>query len=207
MLFKWTYSLHKTTLEVIRYTHNLTSSLHLCCKCSLCRDKLIKWKSRYLNYTVVKCWLETCICLSCNCVLNLIKCITKCNLSCNLGNRITCSLRSKCWRTAYTRVNLNNAVFKAVWMKCILYVTSTCNTKLIYNVKCRCSKHLIFFIWKCLWRSNYNTITCMYTNWIDILHITYSYACSVAVTHYLIFDFLPARYTSFNKNFTNSWKS
>ena len=127
MLFQRTDGFHKCSLEVITDTHNFSGRFHLCCQCTFCADELIKWKSRDLNYTVVKHWLETCISFLCNCVLDLVQCISKSDLCCNLGNRISCCLRCKCRRTAYTRVNLDYTVLKAVWMKCILYITSTCN--------------------------------------------------------------------------------
>ena len=73
VLFQGTDGFHQRTLEVVADTHNLTGCLHLCCQIMICLDELIKRKSRYLNYTVVKHRLETCICFSCNSVRNLIQ--------------------------------------------------------------------------------------------------------------------------------------
>ena len=56
------------------------------------------------------------------------------NIITELGDRITGSLTCKCGGTAYTRVNLDNAVLKALRMKSVLYVTSTCDTKFCDDV-------------------------------------------------------------------------
>ena len=95
MLLKASDSLHHCTLKVGADTHNLSSSLHLSCKSSLGCDELIEWKPWELNYAVVKGWLKACVGLTCNSVLDLIKCVSKSNLGCNLGNRVTCCLTCK----------------------------------------------------------------------------------------------------------------
>ena len=135
VLLQRTDSFHQGTFKVMANTHNLTCSLHLSSKGSLCSDKFIKWKSRDLNYTVVKHWLETCICFSCDRIRNLIQCITQGNLCCNLCNRVTCCLTCKCRGTAYTRVNLDYTVFKAVRFQSVLNITSACDSKLCDDVQ------------------------------------------------------------------------
>ena len=136
MLLQRTDSFHKCTFEIMADTHNLTGSFHLSSQCSLGSDEFIKWKSRNFNYTIVKHWLETCICFSCNGIRDFIQCISKRNLRCNFGNRITGSFTCQCRRTAYTRIYFDNTVFEAFRMQCILYVTSTCDTKFCDNIQC-----------------------------------------------------------------------
>ncbi len=88
-----------------RATNSITSgSFHLCRQRSLCTDKFIERKSRHLNNTVVKHWLETCISFLCNCILDLVQCISKGNLCSNFCDRVSCRFGSQCRRTAYTRV-------------------------------------------------------------------------------------------------------
>ena len=135
VLLQRTDGFHQSTFEVMADTHNLTCRFHLSSKGSLCSDKFIKWKSRDLNYTVVKHWLETCICFSCDRVRNLIQCVTQGNLCCNLCDRVTCCLTCKCRGTAYTRVNLDYTVFKAVRFQSVLNVTSACDSKLCDDVQ------------------------------------------------------------------------
>ena len=95
MLLQGAYSLHKSTFKIGTDTHNLTCSLHLSSKGSLCGNELIKRKSWYLNYHIVKCRLKACKCSSCNGILNLIKSVAKCNLSRYLSYRIACGLGGK----------------------------------------------------------------------------------------------------------------
>ena len=188
-------------------THNLTGSFHLCGQCTFCCDEFIKRQTRDLNDTVVQHRLETCVCFASDGVRDLIQCVAQCDLGCNLGDRITGSLTCKCGRTAYTRVNLDDTVLKALRMKGILYVTSTCNTKLCDDVKSRCTKHLILFITKGLGRSNYDGVTGMDTNRVNVLHVADCDAVSYAVSHYLILDLFPSGDTSLYKNLTYTGKT
>ena len=87
-----------------------------------------------------------------------------------------------------------------------LNITATLNFKLTDNAKCRITKHLIFFISKRLRRSNNDRVTCMNTDRVDIFHITNCDSGIVGVTHYLIFNFLIAFNTLFNKDLMNRRK-
>ena len=207
MLLQRTDCLHKSAFKVMADTHNLTGSLHLRSQCSLGSNEFIKWKSRNLNYTVIKHRLKACISLTCDRIRNLIQSISQCNLGCNLGDRITGSLTCQCRGTAYSRIYLNNTVLKAFRMKCILYVTSTCNSKLCNNIQSRSTKHLIFFVSKCLGWCNYNRVTCMDTNRVNVFHVADCDTVSCAVSHYLIFNFLPSCDAAFYQNFSYSGKT
>ena len=204
MLLQGADCLHKSTFKVMADTHNLTGSFHLSGKSSLSCYKFIKRKSRDLNDTVVKHWLKACVCFSGDGIRNLIQCITKCDLRSNLCNRITGSLTCKGRGTAYTRVNLNNTVFEAVWFQCVLNVTSACNSKLCDNVQGRGTEHLVLFVSKSLGRSNYDGVSCVDTNRVNVLHIADSDAVSCTVTHYLILDFFPACDTALYQNLSNT---
>ena len=116
MLLQRTDCFHKSSFKVIANTHNFSGSFHLCRQRSLCTDKFIERKSRHLNNTVVKHWLEACISFLCNCILDLVQCISKGNLCSNFCDRVSCRFGSQCRRTAYTRVYLNYTIFKRVWM-------------------------------------------------------------------------------------------
>ena len=53
MLFQGTDCFHQRAFKVIADTHNFTGSFHLCGQGTFCADKLIKWKTRDLDNTVV----------------------------------------------------------------------------------------------------------------------------------------------------------
>ncbi len=92
MLFKRTQRLHKRTLKISADAHNLACCFHLCSKCPFSLYKFIKWKAWYLYHNIVKCRLKAGICLACNSIWYLIKCIPKRNLCRHLCNRIACCL-------------------------------------------------------------------------------------------------------------------
>ena len=207
MLLQRTDGLHKGTFKIITDTHDLSGCLHLSRQCTFCTDEFIEWKSWNLYYTVVKHRLKACVSLLRNRILNLIQSITKCNLSRNLGNRISCCLRCKCRRTADTRIHLDNTVLKCLWMQCILYVTSSCNIQLTDNIQCRSTKHLILFISQRLRRCYNDTVTGMNAARLNIFHITYSNTVTIAVTHHLILDLFPSGDTTLNQNLTNTRKT
>ena len=136
MLFQRTNCFHQSTFKVIANTHNFSGRFHLCGQSTFCCNKLIKWKSWYLNNTVIQHRFKTCICLSGNCIFNLIQCIPKCYLCCNLCNRISGCLRSQSRRAAYTWIYLDNTIFKGIRIKRILHITSTGNIKFRNNIEC-----------------------------------------------------------------------
>ena len=207
MLLQGTDRFHKSTFKAMTDTHNLSGSFHLCGKGSLCCNKFIKRKSRDLNYTVVKHWLKACVCFACDGIWNLIQCISKGNLCSNLSNGITGSLTCKCRRTAYTWVNLDYTVLKAVWLQRILNITAACDSKLCDNIKSRCTKHLILFVTKSLRWCNYNRVSCVNTNRVNIFHIADGNTVSCTVTHYLILNFFPACDTAFYQNLSDTGKT
>ena len=192
MLLQRTDCLHQRTLKVVTDTHNLSGSLHLCAQGSLGCQELVKRQSRNLYHTVVQHRLKAGIGLLRNGILNLVQCVAQRNLRRHLGNRVTGGLGSQRGRTGYTRIYLDNTVFKGFRMQRILYVTSSGNIQLIDDVQSRASKHLILLVPQCLGRSNYDGVSGVNANRIDVLHITYGDAVAVGIAHYLILDFLPA---------------
>ena len=188
-------------------THNLSGCFHLCCEGSFCCNKFIKWKTRDFYNAVVEHRLKACVCLSCDRVWNFVQSITQSDFCRNLCDRVSCRLTCKSGRTAYSRVYLDDAVFKALRVKGILYVTAACDSKLCDNVKRRSTKHLIFFIPQRLGRSYDDRVSCMYAYRVNIFHVADSDAVSCAVTHYLILDFFPACNAAFYENLSHSGKT
>ena len=192
MLFQRTDSLHQGTLEVVADTHNLAGSFHLCGQGTFGTDKLIKGQTRDLDYTVVQHGFKAGVGLSGDGIGNLIQGVTQSNLGCNLGDGITGSLGSQCGRTAYTGVDLDNTVFKAVRMQGILYVTAAGDAQLADDVQRRGTQHLVLFIAQRLGRSHNDTVTGMHTHRVNIFHITNGNAVACTVTHNLVLDLFPA---------------
>ena len=86
------YSLHDSLFKGCADSHYLTCCLHLSTEVTLSVNELIERPLRQLNYNVVERRLEAGICLACNGILDLIKGIADSDLSCDLGDRITCCL-------------------------------------------------------------------------------------------------------------------
>ncbi len=89
MLFQGTDCLHQCSLEIRADTHDLAGCLHLCRKCTLCRDELVKRKPRDLDNAVVKHRLEACEGFLRDGVRNFIQGIAEGDLRSDLRDRIT----------------------------------------------------------------------------------------------------------------------
>ena len=85
-------------------------------------------------------------------------------------------------------------------MKCELHVAAACDFELIDDIQGCTSEHLILFITECLRRCYDDTVSCMNTNRIDILHIADRDAVACTVTDNFIFDFLPTGNTALYQN-------
>ena len=92
-------------------------------------------------------------------------------------------------------------------MKGVLYVTSTCDTKLCDDVQSGSTEHLIFLVSKCLGRCDYDGVTGMDTNRVDVFHVADCDAVSCTVTHYFVFNFFPSCDAAFYQNFSYTGKS
>jgi hypothetical protein len=61
-----------------------------------------------------------------------------------------------------------------------------------YHLDCEVMEELALLSAECLSRSNYDRLTCMDSERVEVLHITDSDAVVITVTHYLILDLLPS---------------
>ena len=89
-------------------------------------------------------------------------------------------------------------------MKCILHITSTGNLQFVNDIECRAAEHLILFVAKCLGRSDYDGVSGMYTNRIDVFHITYGNAIAVCIAHHFILNFFPSCDAALYEYFTDA---
>ena len=196
MLLKGTDGFHERSLEIITDTHDLPGRLHLRGQRSLGADELIERKSRQLDDHIVQHRLEAGISLLCDGVLDLIQCVSKSDLRRHLGNGVACRLGSQSGRTAHTRIDFNDTVFKCLRVQGVLHVTSACDVQLTDDIQRGGTKHLVLLVSQCLRRSHNNAVSGMHTHRINIFHVTNRDAVALAVTHHLVFDLFPSRDTA-----------
>ena len=71
----------------------------------------------------------------------------------------------------HTSYKKNTNLFR-FWIKSILYVTFSNNSKMSDNLDSTRAQHVVFWIGKCLTWSNNNGLSSVDTKWINILHVT-----------------------------------
>ena len=204
--FKGATSLKKRFFDVSTNRHDFSSSLHLGTKTAFTFFKLVKWETWNLGNYVVKGWLKHGIGWTCNWVNNLIQGQTYCNLSSQLSNWVTCRLRSKCWRTWYTRVYFDDIILETVWIKSQLNITSTFNLEGTNNAQACVTKHLVFIVWHGLGRGKYNGIPCVNPNWVKVFHVTNNQGIVSWVTHHFVLNFLETCDWTLNQTLGNRWQ-
>ena len=73
--------------------------------------------------------------------------------------------------THILHIKKNTNLFR-FWIKSILYVTFSNNSKMSDNLDSTRAQHVVFWIGKCLTWSNNNGLSSVDTKWINILHVT-----------------------------------
>ena len=129
--------LHERLLKVAADRHNLAGCLHLGTQLPASVNEFIKWPFREFNRYIVKGRLEACHRLAGYLVRDLVQMITDRNLGCHAGNRISGCFRSKGGRTGYTRVYLDNGIFKALRIQRKLAVAAALDAHRLDNIQ-RC---------------------------------------------------------------------
>ena len=193
MLLQGTDRLHQTTLKIVCDTHDLTGRLHLCRQLPARADEFIKRKTRHLYDAVIQHRLKARIGFSGNRILDLIQGVAKRNLRRYLRDRITRRLGSQCRGTADTRIYFDDAVLEAVRIQSKLHIAASGDLQLADDVQCRRTEHLILLVAQRLGRCHYDTVSGVYADRIDVLHIADRDHISCGVAHYLILNLLPAR--------------
>ena len=146
MLLQRTQCLHQTAFKIGADAHHLAGRLHLRRQGTFCRQELIERKTRHLHHAIVQCRLKARIGLAGHGVFDLIQGIAQRDLGGYLGDGITGRFGSQCRRTAHTRIDLDDTVFKTGGMQRKLYVTSARDAQGTDDVECRRTKHLVFLI-------------------------------------------------------------
>ena len=204
MLLQGTDRFHQRALKAVADTHNLTGCLHLCGQRTFRADKLIEWKTRKFYDTVVQHRLKACVSLACDGIRDLIQSISQSDLCRYLCDRVSGRLGSQRGRTADTRVYLDDAVFKAVRIQCVLHVTSSGDAQLGDNVQRRSTQHLVLLVTQGLGWSHYDTVSGVNADRVNVFHITYGDAVSCTVAHYFILDFFPSGDAALYQNLANT---
>ena len=192
MLFQRPDRLHQCPFKIITDAHDFPGRFHLRGQSMLCTDKFIKRKSWNLDHTIIQHRLKTCICFLCNGISDLVQRITERNPRRHLCDGITGCLGSQRRRPADPGIDFNHAVFKRIRIQGILHITAARNIQFMDNTESRGPKHLVFLISQRLRRSYNDAVSCMDADRIDIFHIAYGDAASIAVAHHFIFNFLPS---------------
>ena len=96
--------------------------------------------------------------------------ITEGNLSCNEGQRITCSLRSEGRRTAQASIDLDDTVVVGLSIESILDVALTHDVEVTHALHGDVLQHLHLLIGKRTGWSHNDRFTCMDSEWVEVFH-------------------------------------
>ena len=108
------------------------------------------------------------------------------------GQRIASSLRGQGRRTRQTGIYLNHTIVFRLGVEGILHVTLADNTDMTDNLDSQRTQLMILRIGERLRRSHHNRLSRMDAQRVEILHITDGDTVIIAITHHLVFYFLPA---------------
>ena len=184
--------------------HDLTGGFHLGTQVPRCRPELVKRPLRELYDNVVENRLEAGTRSLRYIIGKFIQIVSQRDLSCDLGNRISCRLRSQSRRTAYARIYLDYDIFSRIRIQCELHVAAALDSQAAYYFNRCVTKHLIFCITQRLRRGYDDTVTCMYAYRIQVFHAADDDAVVSAVADHFVLDFLPSCYRFFQQDLSNS---
>ena len=201
--FKASYGLKKTLLEASSDTHGLTGSFHLGSETRIGISEFIEWEPGHLGHYVIKSRLEACRSVG---KLYLFKVISDAYLGRDSGDRISGCLGGKSGGPGDSGINLNQIVFKGFRVKCKLNIASSAYLKGADELESRVTEHVILFVGKGLGRTYDYGVTGMYSDGIQILHVTYSDRSVTCITDHFIFDLLVSPDALFNQNLMNGRK-
>ena len=191
---------HERLLKVAADRHNLAGCLHLGTQLPASVNEFIKWPFREFNRYIVKGRLEACHRLAGYLVRDLVQMITDRNLGCHAGNRISGCFRSKGGRTGYTRVYLDNGIFKALRIQRKLAVAAALDAHRLDNIQ-RCgTKHLVFLIRQRHSRCDNNGVAGVDADRVKVFHRADRNLVADGIAHYLKLDLLPSGNTFLNQN-------
>mmetsp|Transcript_14351 Transcript_14351/g.31136 ORF Transcript_14351/g.31136 Transcript_14351/m.31136 type:complete len:348 (-) Transcript_14351:2028-3071(-) len=180
--------------------HDFTNTLHG--RSDLCTDSLELGHvpTRNLGDDVIETGLKSGLSLLGYGVDNLGHGNTKAKLGCYKSKGISGGLGGKGGGTGKTRVDFNNSILERFRMESILDVALADNSKMTDDTDGGITKHVIFFIGKGLGRCHDDTVTCVDTKRIKVLHVAYGDAVVVSITDDLVLDLLPSLHTLLNQN-------
>ena len=194
--FQRAYGFQQTFFQCTADTHNFTSCFHLCgqCVCSCC--EFIEGETRHFCYDVVQSGFVVCCCFA---DLDFIQAHTYSDFRCYSCDRETGCFGSQCGGTGYTRVNFDQVVLRRVGVQCELNVAAAFDLQFFDDLQSGFFQHVEVVIIQCQDRSNYDGVTCVNANGVDVFHTTDCDRVVCTVTHYFEFDFFITFYALFNQ--------
>ena len=108
------------------------------------------------------------------------------------GQRIASSLRGQSRRTRQAGIHLNHTIVFRLGVEGILHVTLADDTDMTDNLDSQRTQLMILRIGERLRGSHHNRLSRMDAQRVEVLHITDGDTVIIAITHHLVFYFLPA---------------
>ena len=194
--FQRAYGFQQTFFQSAADTHNFTGCFHLCgqCVCSCC--EFIEGETRHFCYNVVQSGFVVCCCFA---QLDFIQSHTDCDFCCNSRDGVAGCFGSQRGGTRYTRVNFDQVVIGGVGVQCELNVAAAFDLQFFDDLQGGFFQHVEVVIVQCQDGSNYDGVTCVNTNGVDVFHTADCDGTVCTVTHYFEFDFFIAFYALFNQ--------
>ena len=184
--------LHHGALEAVGDGHDLAGCLHLRAERFVRIDELVKRPARELDDNVVQRRLKAGYRLSGDRIGQLVQTVADSDLCRDLRDRIAGRLGCQRRGARYTRVYLDDGIFKRVRIECELYIAAALDAQLGDDLERRGAEHLIFVVAQRLRRRNDDRIAGVNADRIDVLHIADGDDVALSVAHDLVLDFLPA---------------
>ena len=179
-------------LESASYGHHLSHRFHAGAEHLVHSVKLAEIPTRNLTDYIVESRLEESRSLFGYRVLQFKQAIAQSQFGSHKGKRISCSLRCQSRRTAQTGIHLYDPVIIGIGVVGILHIAFAHDAYMTYDLYGQFAQQVIVFIAQCLRGSHHYALAGMYAERVEVFHVADSDAIVIAVSHYLIFYFLPA---------------
>ena len=184
-------------------SHNFAGSFHLSTQSTVSSYEFIERPAREFEYDIVNGRFEASFGGFGYSIFDFVQGVTNSNFAGYFSDGITSCFRCQSGAAAYARVNFDNIVVFGVRIQCQLYVTTTTNTQFTNDVDGCFTEQSQFSFVKSLSRSNYNGVTGVNANGVNVFHGAYGNAVVSSVADYFEFDFFPASDATFNQALTD----
>ena len=183
--------------------HNFAGSFHLGTQSAVSGYEFIERPAREFEYDIVNGRFEASFGSFGYSIFDFVQGVTNSNFTGYFRNGITGCFRCQSGAATYARVNFDYIVAFRMGIQCQLYVTATTYAQFTNDIDRCLTEHTQFSFGKGLSRSNYNGVTGMYANGVNVFHGAYGNAVVSSVTNYFEFDFFPTSNAAFNQALTD----